>query len=258
MEPAQAHIVGQQRLRDLLVAAVAAKWGELPGHDRANVDQWLATVLPLVAGAQRQAAALTDAYIAHALERRPIGIPVGDVSGGAVRAGADPETVYTRPFITVWTALKHGEDFERAVASGLARATNAAATDVQLTMRATAAEIGAQDDAITGWERVPDGNACSLCLIASTQRYHSGDLMPIHAHCGCGIAPLPGDVAHVINRDRYQQLTAEGAIDQIANQLQRARLTAAAETDPGLAVEVREHGELGPVLVDAAHDFTAL
>jgi hypothetical protein len=253
MELDQAHIVAQQRLRDLLTAAVLRAWDGLPGHDRADVDEWLTTVLPLVTGAQRQSAALTEAYIARALRRAPRGIPIGDVTGAAVRAGTTPEDVYTRPFITFWSALKNGDDFAAALAAGGARATNAAATDVQLTMRATAAETGSEDDDITGWERVPDGGACSLCLIASTQRYHSDDLMPIHAHCGCGVRPLTGDHGHVINRDLYGRLKAEGEIDKITRQ----RAAQRDSPDP-LEAEVVHHGELGPVLVDPAHHFTVI
>lgn len=46
---------------------------------------------------------------------------------------------------------------------------------------------------IVGYERVPDGGACVLCLTAAGQRYHSDDLMPIHDKCGCGVEPLTED-----------------------------------------------------------------
>lgn len=46
---------------------------------------------------------------------------------------------------------------------------------------------------IVGYERVPDGNACDLCDLASGQRYTRGDLMPIHDGCGCGVEPLTED-----------------------------------------------------------------
>lgn len=47
--------------------------------------------------------------------------------------------------------------------------------------------------AVVGYERVPDGSACALCNIAAGQRYTSGNLMPIHDRCGCGVMPLTED-----------------------------------------------------------------
>jgi hypothetical protein len=257
MELVDAHIHMQERLRVLLAATVGRAWAGLPGYDRADLDQWLTTVLPLVEGAQRRSVAITEAYLARALERQPLGLNPADIVGAPARAGTPPDVVYTRPFVTVWTALKAGRGFDQAVRDGLVRATSTAETDVQLAMRSTVAQVG-EIDKVPGWERVPDANACSLCLIASTQRYRSGDLMPIHNRCGCGVRPLTAEAGHVINRDLYQHLKANGAIDQITSQRQRARLTEATAATPDLTAQIVHHGELGPVLVDAAHDFTVI
>lgn len=48
----------------------------------------------------------------------------------------------------------------------------------------------ATEERIVGYERVPDGNACSLCNTAAGQRYRSSDLLPIHGGCGCGVRPV--------------------------------------------------------------------
>lgn len=297
---AQAHIAAQERLRTITSQAVGGIWTGLPGYDDANVDEWLSRVVPLVLAGQRASVSLTEAFIARAIGRHPLGVDPGGLIGPALRAGADPAEVYRRPFVTVWTALKAGQDWEAAVNAGLARATSTAATDVQLAMRGTLAEVGNADPAIHGYERVPDAGACDLCLIASTQRYHSGELMPIHNHCGCGVEVLTeASTRGIINRDRYRDLKQRGVIDDMTQKrraprareraaanrtrAERVRSELAAETDParrlrleerasrldrqadaqdaiarGVRPEVREHGELGPVLVNGDHDFTAL
>lgn len=256
MTDAEAHVIAQERLRAIVVAAVAAAWAALPRYDRDQVEPWLATVVPLVLAGQRQSVALTEAFIARALRRQPLGVNPANLIGAAVRNGTAPQEVYQRPFVNVWTALKDGKEFEQAVAEGLDRATSAAATDVQLSMRATAAAVGGADPGIYGWQRVTDGNACDLCLIASTQRYHKADLLPIHNHCGCSVAPITEPSGQVIDRALYRRLKAEGAIDKITAQRQRRREREAAE--PPAEAEVVHHGELGPVLVDPAHTFTLL
>jgi hypothetical protein len=251
---AQAHILGELRLRRLVAAAVERIWRELPGHDRENVDEWLSLVLPIVVAAQRQSASLTEAYLARERRRQPLGVDLAGVTGAAVRNGAQPAEVYERPFVTLWGKLGAGTPFADAFSAGLSRATASAATDVQLSMRATASAVGQADPGIYGFERVPDGDACELCLIASTQRYHVEDLAPIHDRCGCTVAPITEPTGQVINRDLYRQLKSEGAMDRITDQRQRAQLR-----ESGIdAVAVRSHGELGPVLTDAAHDFTQL
>lgn len=253
---AEAHIEGQRRLRVLVASAVTQIWRSLPGYDRPNLDEWLSRVVPLVLAGQRQSAALTEAYLARSLERQPLGINPAVLIGAAVRNGTAPETVYERPFVTLWTALKRGAQFEDALAQGLDRATSTAATDVQLSMTHTVASVSAADPMVSGFRRVTDGNACALCRIASTQRYHRGDLLPIHSHCGCGVLPIVGQpTGQVIDRDLLRQLKADGEVQKITAQRQRAR----AREESGIdEPAVHEHGELGPVLTNPAHDFTSI
>lgn len=235
--PTDAHIAAQERLRGIVETAVATIWAGLPGYDAENVDEWLSTVIPVVLAGQRQSVALTEAFLARALGRRPIGVDPDRVTGAALRAGATPEVVYQRPFVTVWTALKAGRQWDDAVNAGLARATSTASTDVQLAMRSTLREVGQADDAIVGYQRVPDPGACDFCLLVAGQRYRTDDLMPIHNRCGCGV--------DVITRE-----TRSGFTGQAANDLNVTR--------DGVTAEVREHGELGPVLVNGNHAFTEL
>src|SRR4051794_3698889 len=102
---ARAHILGGARLREGAAQALTRIWQGLPSHDRVNLDQWLSEALPVVEAAQRQSVALTTAYLARALERQPVGLDVTALIGAAARNDTPPETVYERPFITLWSEL---------------------------------------------------------------------------------------------------------------------------------------------------------
>ena len=302
---ANGHILVQQRLRAAIVRATGLTWASLEKYNEADVDEWLRRVVPIVQAGQRQAVAATDAYLARALERQPLGVDAEDIIANA-RNGATADEVYRRPFVDVWGGLKEGRPWADAVGLGLDRATSAAAMDMQLAMRGAARDIGVADSGIFGYERVPNGGACEFCLIASTQRYHTEDLMPLHNRCGCSVEPLTSESERVINQDLYKELGSSGAIDaqsaessarrletRAAQNRERAKETRdelAKETDrdrrerlslraqnwdaraqsqetaaaadrataSGKRVAVKEHGELGPVLVDPNHDFAAL
>lgn len=227
-ELANANIAVKQRLMNIIVAAVAVVWHGLPHYDRQQLDQFLAAVLPLTAAANAQAVALTEAFLAQSLGRPPLGLNATEIVAG-IRNGVTPEQVYERAFINVWSALKAGTPWEQAVRMGLDRATSAAATDVQLSFTHTLRAVGTVDKRIGGFRRIPDPTACDFCRAASGQLYHSGDLMPLHNHCGCGVAPV-GDLT-----------------------VGRAPSTFASPS--GATVAVRDHGELGPVLTNAADRF---
>src|ERR1044072_6749026 len=223
---AETHIEAQRRLREITKRAVAAIWADLPGYDRENVDEWLSKVVPVVLTSQRAAVARTEACLAQAIGRQPLGVNPVAIIGG-VRGDTSPDQVYERPFVTLWTKLGAGVDFNAAVSAALERATSSAATDVQMAMRDTLREVGEADDLILGYQRVPDGGACQFCQLVSGQRYRTEDLMPIHNNCGCGGEPITG--------------------------AERPNFTGRYDND---LVTVREHGELGPVLTDPHHDFT--
>lgn len=232
------------RLRKAVEDATGRTWSALPHYDEPDVELWLSRVVPLVQAGQRQSVAITDLYLARALERQPIGVNAQDILA-ATRNGVTADEVYRRPFVEVWTALKGGQLWKDAVALGLERATSAAAMDVQLAMRDTSAQILGNDPNVIGFQRVPDGGACDFCLVASEQMYHSEDLSPLHNRCGCGVEP--------VTRDQTRESTGLGGpkIDP------ESRITAP-EINKDLTVAIEQHGELGPVLVDAADSFKSL
>lgn len=224
MTLAETHILAEAQLRGWAVDAVAEVWKTLPAYDEADVGAWLARVQPIVLAAQRQSVAVTNAYLARALERQPVAVDPSRIIGAAARNGAAPAEVYRRPFVTIWTALKAGTPYADAVAAGLARATSTAATDVQLAARGTFAAVQAADPRIKGYRRVPDAGACSFCLTVGGAFVKRATAMALHPWCGCSLAP---------------------------------ELEAAEETPLPQEVAVHEHGELGPVLADPGQHFTS-
>lgn len=233
---AQAHISGQAQLRSFAAASVAGAWTVLPGHDEANVPAFLNAVVPVVAAAQRASVTLTEAYLARAIGRQPVGVNVDRLVGAAVRNGTPPTEVYRRPFVTVWSALKDGKPHQDAVQAGLTRATTAAETDVQLSMRQTLTAVGEANALILGYRRIPDPGACPFCLLVAGQRYRTDQLMPIHPHCGCGVGVITTENRHEFTGNPKNDLSV---------------------TAGGVDAAVVEHGELGPLLVDGTQNFTS-
>lgn len=220
----EAHIGAQKRLRDALTAIIATAWRDLPAYDRADIPAFLDTAVPAVLAAQRQSVALTEAYIARYLGRRPVGIAPAALIGAGIR-GTDPAEVYARPFVTVWTALSEGVPYESAVSAGLSRATEMAAFDVQASMRATSGAVqSATPEGFYGYQRVANGDACDYCAEIDGAYVKFADAMPLHPNCGCGLEPLT------------------------------APHPRAAKLPSG--VSVHEHGEMGAIIADPAHAFT--
>lgn len=219
---ADAHITAQERLRALVTGAVAAAWADLPGTDEEHVAEWLAAVVPLVQTGQRGAVRLTDAFLARALGRPPLGIVADDIIQ-ATRGPVTADEVYRRPFVTLWTALKAGTLYEDAASAARARAVGSAAIDVQMASRGAFAAAQGADPQIRAYRRVPDGNACRFCLTVAGAVVKSANAMPLHNHCGCSLEPILDDLP----------------VSPVPD-----------------GVGVHEHGELGPVLTDPSHDFT--
>lgn len=221
--------------RTRIGAIVDRAWRSLPDYRGPSIDRFAATVAPIVVGAQRQVASLTDAHLARleaaALGKpaKPLGIPADVLSFEALRAGTTALDVYRRPGVTVWTALAAGDDLETAVGKGLDRAQVLAITDVQLAKTHAARYVLEERESVVGYRRVPEPNACDLCSTAADGRtYRTSALMPIHARCNCDVEPIFGV---------------------------RAPRESSSDDD---TFAVHEHDELGPVLTAAGDSFAGM
>lgn len=170
-----------------------------------------------------------------------------------VRA-ADMVDVYSRVAAQYRYQVTEGRSPEVAAENAVARAAAMAETDVTLAHRAQAAHFLKQVnvDEIVGYRRIllgkrqTGGPVCGLCIVAADRVYHKEDLQPIHAKCRCGVLPVTrsSDPGLDLTRDDldllYQAASSrEGDFTTGGWQLKKVR------------VAVTEHGELGPILVEA-------
>lgn len=234
---------------------VRTYWAGMGSWRTADIEAFIRAVVPVVESGQLRIAALTDAYLAAlAAEVTGIGAPSGAlVSGVQSVRGVPPAEVYTRPGVSVWTELASGKALDVATDAGLTRALHLVRTDLQLAKTHTARAAMSQDTRISGYRRTLTGQEdCGLCLVASTQRYHKEDLLPIHPGCDCGVEPVFGsdDPGQIIDPETLDETHAAIA-ERFGIDDPGARLP-----DYRKVLLVREHGEIGPVLTVKLHRFT--
>lgn len=197
--------------------------------------------------------ALTFSYLRMALI--VLGSPLGQkviipAAANAVRAGIELARAYERPAQTVRYELSIGTDPAVAAAKGRNRLRALVTTDAALAARDAAHDTLNEAQTVTGFRRVlhPElarGGSCGLCVAAADRPYAKADLMPLHDGCGCAVLPILGenDPGHTLNSADLKKLYAD------------AGGTTAGPALHHVKVAVRQHGELGPVLVDARHHF---
>lgn len=255
------YVAATTALRSRLLGIVAALYGQGDYRD-ADAAAFVTAVLPVALAAQRTMAALTDAYLTHLIaagaggSSAPVGVAPELVTGKALR-GADPAAVYRRPYVQVWTSLSQGKPFDQAVAAGARRAESIAATDLQLAKTHTARLVMGRDDRVVGYRRVLNGPlSCALCVIASTQRYHKSDLLPIHPSCDCGISVITSqwDPGRVLDDVTVNNLHKTVERDLGAKYVDRGGRGLVHYRD---IVVTHNHSELGSVLGVRGQRFTS-
>ena len=249
------------RLRQQLVRYLTLAWGNLDDYRTADIERWVAQVVPVVEGSLRQMASMTDAYLAtvETVTTGERAAPLGaETPTTEALRGVPAAEVYQRAGVTVWTALSTGAEFPDAWQQGLDRATNIATTDLQLAKTHTTRSILGRKANVSGYRRVLEGSkSCGLCVVASTQRYRKSALMPIHGGCDCGVLPIygdddPGQVIDPNTLDGVHQAVADrfGDFDEST----RGRGGIPNYRD---VLVTHTHGEIGPVLARKGDAFTS-
>ena len=246
------------QIRAKVVPIILQVFSGLGSWRDADLTRFTTAVLPLVIGAERQMGSLTNAYLAAMVADmisapvRPSG--VATATGAALRGGVDPAEVYARPIRTIWRELAAGKDMNAALAAARLRLWQITTTDLQLAKTHAARSAMADDERIVGYRRVLTGtHSCGLCVVASTQRYHRGDLMPCHPGCDCGISVIVGhqDPGQLINEPLL-----EGTHAAIADRFGASGRTARDPIDYRNVLVTHEHGEIGPILSRKGDAFT--
>lgn len=288
---ADAHRMAIQKIRTRAAKAADGIWADFAGLSDAELAAWLEQITPIIQGARLASVEITAGYLRQFLQLTDgispdvAGFLAEEVAAG-IRNGAAISDVYTRPIITARAAISKGASWVDAMRQGRQRMETTVATDVQLGMRDTVYEYGRRVPQFRAWHRVlAPGKVCGLCVAASTQTYYTSGLMPIHDNCDCGVVPetesyIPRDVNQkrladlktYAGDDTYRRKTygtdSGGRATHNASGLKSVRgwvdddgrIQYGTPPEDAKAVlpetTVREHGELGPTLVDASHTFT--
>lgn len=239
----QVHAIRQQ-----ITAFGQAYWDSLPHYRASAVEDMIQAITPRVTAGQLRIADLTRAYLAQCARELGWKVVLPPIDQDEIRGarGVDPRVVYRRPAVDVYTALAAGKPLPQAAAEGRLRLTQLIGGDMQL------AKVHASRQSMRGYpeegqfyRRVLTGREnCALCVVASTQRYYRGDLLPIHPGCDCGVQPLPPGLAvnQVIDEDLLEQ------VHQITADRLGVSDRGGRNPDYRKLLTVSEHGEYGPTL----------
>jgi hypothetical protein len=250
------------QLRAAMLAALLGLWRSLGSWRETDIERFVRLATPILLGAQTRMTALTAAYLSRqvaAITGNPLRqAPAPTRLTGEVLRGVPLADEYARPFHDVWTALHDGKPLNDAVQAGADRLTSLATTDLQLAKTHSARAVLAGEEHVVGYRRVLEGaHSCGLCIVASTQRYHKADLMPIHPGCDCSVAPIIGthDPGRTIDEQRLAD-AHQAIAERFAGHDSGARGTGAIP-DYRRVLVVHEHGEIGPVLGVRGQKFTS-
>ena len=239
----QVHAIRQQ-----ITAFGQAYWDSLPHYRASAVEDMIEAITPRVTAGQLRIADLTRAYLAQCARELGWNVVLPPIDQAEIigARGVDPRVVYRRPAVDVYTALAAGKPLPQAAAEGRLRLTQLIGGDMQL------AKVHSSRQSMRGYpeegqfyRRVLTGREnCALCVVASTQRYYRGDLLPIHPGCDCGVQPLPPGLAvnQVIDEDLLEQVH-QVAADRLGVSDRGGRTP-----DYRKLLTVSEHGEYGPTL----------
>lgn len=252
------------RLRAQVDRFVTQRWRGMNSWRDSDMVAFENAILPYLTAAEREMADLTSAYVTSAGAAitggafRPRQVEYKAVTGDALR-GVPSDEVFMRPQMVLNSELATGATLTTAVAAGEQRLRSLAATNLQLAKTRTAQRYAPTEY----YRRVLTGSEnCAMCVIASTQRYRSSILQPIHPGCDCGVEPLAGQPPLVINSELLE--TTHTAIERALVATDRNAMDLDLEdiktdangrriSDFTDLIATRQHGELGPVLTWRNH-----
>lgn len=226
-------------------------WSGLDPYDGDQVAEFARQAAAAVTAAQGVSAAATEAYLRAVLTQLDAPPPQRArlVELPEQLRPTDLVEVYQRPAREVRWLESTGLDGGEARNRGRARLVVTADDDLQLAEREASRQVLSANERVIGWRRVlrpelSESGSCGLCIAASDRQYSTGDLREIHDRCKCVTMPITAehDPGLRINRADLDRLYAAAGGTEAAK-LKRVR------------VVVHEHGELGPILREAGHEF---
>ena len=149
----------------------------------------VATVVPLVGGAQRIVAGLHASYLARVVDMALVAPEVATLITAA--------TWNRSPVLEARRLVSEGHDFADAIDLAAARAAQVHSGDVLRARNDATTAIGAGVEGIrpVRWAKVPYPNVCSWCREVSTKLYFRPDGLPVHLNDRCGLNAVTPDEA---------------------------------------------------------------
>lgn len=254
-----AYLAAAAQTRAAVLQLLTGQWAGLGSWRDPDIAGFIESAAPVLHAGEDQLDGLTRAYLASMIDPGDGAPPaVPDLLDPArIRAVPDTELL-ARPFKTTWWRLGQGDPLPDAVAAGSQRLADIGATNLQLAKTTAARDVLARDTRVAGYRRVLTGpSSCARCVLASTQRYHKADLLPIHPGCDCAVAPLLRDA----DEDDPTQIIDAPAVEQLHEIIRTdlgEKYVDAGGRGPidyrGIVV-THQHGEIGPVLTVHGQEF---
>lgn len=252
------------KVRSRMKRLSLSTWNGLGSYRDEDYERLLKLLVPRLEDGQQQIANLTDAYVRKLALAEFGKVKDGKIITASTKAlrGVDAAEVYHRPFATAYTALAAGKSMSAAVSEGRERLIDIGLSGAQLA-KTHAARAGMERTAFTKFQRTLTGREnCAMCVIASTQRYHKEDLLPIHPGCDCGVKPFETDfdvqvIKPELLDDTHEIINSKLGLDPGER---GARFLGIGKSQ-GISeytelIVAREHGELGPMLTWRSDKFT--
>lgn len=243
------HATQRESLTERLIKALLGVWsGFLYWGDDDLMNSAAARSALAVMSAVTASRRLELGYTRAVLDE--YGIEHGELDFDDVypRSGVHPLEVYRRIALQYRWRLSQGASTTQAEAAAIERLESLAQTDVRIAGRDTSHGIYSPLT-ITGWRRVlhPElsrTGPCGLCVVASTRVYRSGDLEDIHDLCVCGKLPIvngidPGAEMNKADLERIYEAAGGNSAEALKD----------------VRVVVKQHGEIGPVLVQDGQNW---
>lgn len=250
--PAQqlaAHQKATAQVRGSVLRFANMYWAAMGSYRDADIYRLISAIVPRVQAGQIRTAELTSAYIASVASEQALAVDTALVTGGR---GVAASEVYRRPGKTLYKELALGSSVPDAISAGGRRLQSLVGMDLQMA-KVSQAKVSMAGTGFTSYRRVLSGSEnCALCVVASTQRYHRGDLLPIHPGCDCGIEPIPSNYRLPQVLDEQLLEATHNDVFDFAGDADRA----ARAPDYLQMIVTHDHGEHGPSLRWRGQKFT--
>jgi hypothetical protein len=263
------YLIAAERLQNDAVNAAVRSWRALGQYRDEDVARFKRLVVPVIQAQQSKMAALTAAFHSQVGKERGDDVPMVLLERQAVAEprGVPADVVYQRPAATIYAELAAGGTFSSAVSKSENRLRQIVSTDMQL-VKTRQSDRSLSAGGFVYYRRTLTGTEdCALCVIASTQRYRVGTLMPIHPGCNCGVDKVESDweppqvLDPELLDDTHGKISRElGLTDSGARDLGGGKTVqykdGLRQADFTELIVTREHGEIGPSLVWRSDKFT--